>query len=550
MVRHALLLLLLFPVFCQAITPKVRAEVHPSLPLIKGELQGMLSVYHSPSDRLDDLEAQMEQKPLPLLFLFSAPLSAEERALYPEAKPTDLVSVYRFQIPLSEPGIYPLPSISVKVGKQWLRTIPSNYQVMPGPLLPFLQLQAFVSPSLSLYPGQRARFVYRMTYNHSMKLVIEELPLLRAKGFEKIGSEQIEEKTLPRATMQEITQQVRAKLPGSYPFGRSRIAGKLQDEKMARGDKALLEDIVEPITVQVLPFPKFRQPFFFEGALAPVSIQTGLMTRDTVRIGDLTKLAIDITSSEETLETFSPPDLNCQVGFRGFFGMDPQIQIQPIDSKTRRYIYYLHPLSYHINAIPAVEIAAFDPHTHSYVRARSEPILLHIQIPEETPHARVAFNPPQPLSDGPWTLELKSQNLIDTSNLKAVEQTAQVDTRLRFVFLYALLLGLLLLAQQLLRPYLMHFLTRFKPSLSSEFLQEEKWREALLFKLYEEKWISSPNIEPEALPAKGLPGTIREFLLQLERLRFGKEEPKTAQIKSNALKDQAYQLYAAIKRRT
>lgn len=530
----------------EAMAPKVRAEIEPSLPLIKGELQGTLSFYHSPSDRLESLEARMEHTTLPLVFLFSSPLSAEERTLYPESAATDLVSVYRFQIPLQEPGIYPLPSIAVKVGKQWIRSIPSNYQVMPGPILPFLQLQAFISPSLHLYPGQRARFVYRMTYNHSMELVVEELPLLKAKGFEKIGSEKIEEKTLPRATMQEITQQVRAIKPGIYHFEESRIAGRRTHEAGV-GDKTLLHDVVPPITVQVLPFPKLHQPFFFHGALAPIAIQTRLMSQNTIRIGDPCKLAVLLSSNEETLETFSPPDLNCQVGFNGFFQIDPEIQVEPIDAKTRSYLYYLYPLSYHISAIPSIEVAAFNPQKGTYEHARSEPIPLHIHLPEEIGTREMALSLPTFKSQGGWRTQLDTfYTPIQTSLLLPLEETHTWTIRLQPLLLYAFFLSIALFLQAWIYPKWVKKRMLHAPPISLQLMQSDNWQAALLHKLYEEKWITSPHIAPEALSQKGIVGEIRNFLVRLEAMHFAAFAPV---IDKNTLKAEAQQLYAHIGRR-
>ena len=531
-----LLLLLLSPLLLSmlgmldmldAMAPKVRAEVNPSLPPIKGELQGTLSVYHSSRDHLDNLEARMNQAPLPVVFLFSTLLSTDERALYPDATTSDLVSVYRFLVPLPDPGLYPLPSISVKVGQQWVRSIPSNYQVQSEPIPTFLQLQAFVSPSLNLFPGQRARFVYRITYNQSMNLVVEELPLLKAKGFEKIGTERVEENDLPRATVQEITQEVRALQPGTYPFEESHIEGKLSKDTQAQ--KGAFKDTVPPLTVYVLPFPERNQPFFFSGALAPIKLQALLMTRDSVRIGDYCKLAIDVESTEETIDTFSPPDLMCQVGFPGFFRIDSQVQMQPLDSKTRRYLYQLHPISYHISAIPPVEMAAFDPQSRSYVRARSLPIPLHIETVGDGggggPHEQSLLLP-MPLPEGEWRKQLSAlKEPIDASLLLPLTSPSSRHLHLRPLLFYALCGCLGLLVQAYLYPKWLQLRRRRAPPLSLKLLQAGKWQEALLHKLYETKWIPSPAVEPERLPEKGITGKIRTFLVHLQAMRFAAPMP-------------------------
>lgn len=539
-------LLALYPISLLAMQPSVRAEVNSSLPMIKGQLQGVLSFYHSPNDRLDSLEAQMNDTPLPLTFLFSSPLSAEERTLYPDATSSDLVSVYRFLIPLPDPGLYPLPSISIKVGNQSIRSIPSNYQVRAGALLPFLQLQAFISPSLHLYPGQRAKFVYRMTYNKSMQLLVEQLPLLQAKGFERIGSERVEEKEMPRATMQEITQEVRATMPGSYSFEESRIEGKQTEEVHSQKSGELLRDMVGPITVEVLPFPESEKPFFFNGALAPISIQTSLLTHATLRIGDHCKVAVDLTSDEKTLETFSPPNIACQVGFAGFFRIDPEIKIESIDETTRRYIYYLYPLSYHINAIPAIEVAAFDTQNRAYVRKSSEPISLHIQMAEESEPREHVLVLPMPLLEGGWRLQLKNtQTPIQPSLLVPLDTSSYWTIHLRSLLIYTLLGCLALLAQKWLYPYVLKWRLRQKGPPSLQLLRSGQWQEALLHKLSELKWITSPYVAPESLSSKGTIGEVREFLMRLEATRFAYCMPP---INTNILKQQAYQLYQQLTR--
>lgn len=550
MVRSSyfLFVILLSPILIEAMAPKVRAEVNPALPAIKGQLQGMLSVYHSPSDQEDPTQAQMNQESLPLLFLYHSPLSKEERTLYADSTSKDVVSVYRFLLPLSEPGIYPLPSISIKVGQQWVRSIPSTYQVSPGPILPFLQLQAFISPSIHLFPGQRAKFVYRMTYNNSMELVVEQLPLLQAKGFEKIGSERIEEKELPRATMQEITQEVRATAPGVYLFEESRIEGKqvsIRDLARPR-EAAVLQDLIAPITVHVLPFPLFHQPFFFNGALAPIAIQAELLTKATLRIGDPCKLAVDLSSNEETLETFSPPSLICQVGFQGFFRIDSEVKMEPIDKKTRRYLYYLHPLTYHITAIPPIEVAAFDTQSKTYVHARSLPIPLRIEMSEEIHPHKPALKLPEPLANGEWRMQLSAAEAPLRAALLLPSQTVSTWTLHLRSLLFLMLCGALaLLLQAWLRPKWIQWRMRRKPSTSLQLLQEGKWTQALLHKLYEAKWITSPDVPPETLSEKGKVGEIRDFLVHLEALRFAASMPPTDE---KLLKRQAHQLYAQITR--
>lgn len=547
MVKWFLLTVLCSPLLLEAMAPKVRAEVNSSLPPIKGELQGILSFYHSPSDQLENLEAQMSGSPLPLTFLYSAPLSAEERALYLDSSSSDLVSVYRFPVPLADPGIYPLPSIAIKVGKQWVQSIPSNYQIQSGPILPFLQLQAFISPSLQLFPGQRAKFVYRITYNNSMDLTVEDLPLLEAKGFEKIGSERIEDMELSRATTQEITQEVRASKPGNYLFEKSHIEGKVVAKKQHNGQsEQLLQDSVASLTVQVLPFPKLNQPFFFNGALAPINIQASLLTRNTVRIGDYCKIAVDLTSTEETVETLSPPELNCQPNFAGFFRIDSEIQMQPLTPKTRRYIYYLHPLSYHLNAIPAIEVAAFDPQSKTYVRARSLPIPLHIQTVEEPLPREVSLNFPNPLPQGEWRMQLSnSQEPLNAKLLLPAESPSTWTLHLRSLLLYTLCGCIALFVQTALRPKWLEWRKKKAPPLSLQLLRKGQWEEALLHRLYETKWITSPDVPPEKLTEKGIVGKTREFLLHLEAARFSASAPP---LNDTLINREAHQLYSQIMR--
>lgn len=543
--RHVVLFFLtLCPSILLAISPSVRAEVNASLPLIKGQMQGVLSLYHSPGDRLESLNAQMDDTLLPLTFLFSASLSAEERTFYPDSTSSDLVSVYRFLLPLPDPGIYPLSSIAVKVGNQTVRSIPSNYQVQPGPILPFLQLQAFISPTLQLYPGQRAKFVYRMTYNKSMQLLVEQLPLLQAKGFERIGSEHVEEKEMPRATMQEITQEVRATKPGSYSFEESRIEGRQLNENGTEIGE-VLRDAVGPLSVEVLPFPEANQPFFFNGALTPIAIQTSLLTEPTVRIGDHCKMAVDLTSDEKTLETFSPPDIACQIGFAGFFRIDPEIKVESPNDTTRRYIYYLYPLSYHINAIPAIEVAAFDTLNKVYVRKSSNPIPLSIQMAEEAKPRERPLMLPQPLLDGNWRVQLEhTQTLIDPARLRTLDTSSYWTIHLHSLLMYLFLGALALLAQKWLYPYVLKWWLRYKRPLSFQMLRAGHWQEALLNKLAELKMTPSPSIAPEDLPSKGTIGQVREFLMQLEAVRFGRAAP----VSEKKLQSQAYQLYRQLKR--
>ena len=87
------------------------------------------------------------------------------------------------------------------------------------------RLEAIVKGPMTLYPGERTKLFYRISYNRSIDLTQSVLPMIHPTHFQKVGDVQIEDKQLANATVQDLTQEVEASELGTFQFGPSSIEG-------------------------------------------------------------------------------------------------------------------------------------------------------------------------------------------------------------------------------------------------------------------------------------------------------------------------------------
>lgn len=538
---------------------KITAEIDLYKTYENHPLQGTITITHNAKLPIDESSFKMEGSPLKVEAIKTVKVSPND--------PIQL-SLYKFLLPGKPRGLYVLPEISVSVGGQVYHSIQTTYEVTGAEASPVqntaaLRLDASVEGATPLYPGQRVNLVYRFYYTGDIELTDENLPLLEAKGFQKIGDKKIKDSVEGSFSVQEITQEVQATEPGNYTFPASAIEGyAYQDDILGKRNyqQPKLRAEAPAITVTVLPFPTTGKPASFNGAVGEYTIRTSLLTPPTVTVDDKMQLAIDI-SGDGVFSTIPLPNLDSLS--HGLFRLSDLPPVGEVQGNIKRFTVELYPLSTAITEIPSIEFSFYDPLIDKYSTIHSDPISIKVVPKRErgTQESKGGLQKePQGAEQHP-----SSEGKQDRSKAfqEALAQPAPIEIEANYPLaqsdLRSLYFGtwsvwwlipfgiLLLLLQYFLKDYLIKKRSEVKPKTSEELFQElqkappntpqfyELLNKSFLLRLKERGYIPSSNISPEQLPEKGPTGQVRTFLFNLEQKRFAsKEEIPTEQLLQQA----------------
>jgi hypothetical protein len=368
MVRAVLLICVLCAstLSAAAISARVDSEEVEALEPVKGTIR----IVHSPDEEVDEGSFQIEERPL------QAALASS-----PEEENGRIVSTYEFEVYPDQEGFNVLPSISALVGKERIESTPSTYSVEFTEPEEGLHLRALIRGKEPFYPGERLKFIYRIFYRGNVRLTKEELPLIEAENFRKIGGLEAEEFEYKGFLVREFTQEVQAEKPGEFSFGQSLLEGVLDERQVVRTE-------VEPFTITINPFPIEGRPPSFTGAFGSYNVTAELLTADEVRIGDEMRLKIEI-SGDGNMDDVQLPDIFCQPGFSGFFSPSGPPPAASIEEDKKTYTFEIVPRTHLIDEIPPIEFSSFDLEKREYRAAGSQPIDLAV-LPRPIP------TPPRP----------------------------------------------------------------------------------------------------------------------------------------------------------
>jgi hypothetical protein len=372
-------------------TPFVDAAIDSMNSQAHFPLHGIITITHSKEEKIDPRSFVMEGKPLETSFVKDVKMSAS---------PDTLVSLYSFQLPAQDKGLYILPSISVKIGGQIYTTTPSTYEVQEETAAPstvsaaptrpstpvIFRLEASVQGPSILYPGERTKLLYRIFYNRSIDLTRSVLPMVHPAHFQKVGDVQVRDYQIQDVTVQDLTQEVEASEVGTFSFGPSLIEGYAYSIKAGQKiyDATLLKSEAPVITLEVQPFPALDQPASFTGALGNIQIAASLISSNRVVVGDTLQLQVKVQGITNLTELHLPL-LQCEPRFSGFFQISDLPPLAEIEGNTKIFDVELRPLTALINQIPSIEVSSFDPSTGKYIIQRIDPIPLTVQpYPLET----------------------------------------------------------------------------------------------------------------------------------------------------------------------
>lgn len=564
------ILLILVPVFARSSEVQVSSQADQINIYEKQPIKGMITVTHDENIKIDDSSFVMENKPLKVNFVQKTKISPDNPLT---------ITIYRFEIPEKPKGLYVLPEVSVKVGGKVYRSYPSSYEVRaekpgesptpsPAPSQPAanvfqelknaptiegsLKLEAIVEGKNPLYPGETLRFIYRFYFSGNIELTREELPLLDAEGFIKIGDKEFKDYTKDHLSVNEIVQFVEAEKPGSFTFGPSIAEGLSNGKTPLRSESPA-------ITVTVKSFPEADKPKSFNGAVGKFTFNVSLKSAEEVNVGDEMTLLATV-SGTGNFRTVTVPELCCQPGFSGFFRLSDLPPTNEVRGDAKHFTINLQPLSDSLKEIPSVEFSYFNPAEEKYVVLRSKPIPIVVKPSKPLPVDNLDETKKAPLKqleESSEPVPVKPEAIEIQSNFKLESGDLYNKTFGTWFSMLIVPLGIaLLIYQKTMRDALIKKQKEVKPVTSTELFQKafqentatplffDSLNKALKLGLVEAKIIPVAAIPTENLPKTGLSGEVRTFLLSIEERRFTGQ----GNISPAFLRDSAQNLFEKIQK--
>lgn len=518
----------------QASTPvRVYADLDPNL-YENAPIMGTISVEHSDKAQIDKTSFRLKNGSL-----------AAEQIKQVKYSPNDplTLTIFRFQLPPREKGLYPLDEISVTVDGHVYSSVSSSFEVKKKkPSLqqqqqkvevgsglkskftePMFILEAFVEPNKPLYPGQRTKVGYRYYYNRSIDAKKEVLPLLDAEGFKKVGGKIARSAQDADLSLLEVSQEVEAVKPGEYTFGPSYFEGALSD---ANGATSELNGEAGVVKITVVELPQKAKPPSYKNAIGHYTFETGLDSPANVEVGE--KMALRVIIKGAPLDGVELPDLCCQPGMAGRFHFSDIPPPSTIKDKTIQFVVDIRPMDAEIKEIPVLEFSFFNPEKGVYERTYSKTIPVKVKaiIPEEEDEKIAEAWPKMNLTPQPIAIaELKeippphflSKVLFSWWGLLTVPFAAGV-----FYFQIGLRDALEKLRLQQLQRNSQQLLNEI------ETLPQERLagaiREGLLLKLMEIGNLEEKPFSHEELLDEGLQGKVKTFLKKVDAWHYSDQQ--------------------------
>lgn len=501
-------------------------------------IKGTITITHDRKQEIDISSFKLSGKAIKAVKVKEVPLSADSPLI---------ISIFSFELPAQNRGLYILPPVSVKVGREEYQSISSTYEVVGSApkketatvaTLPKLKLEALINGPVTLYPKQKTWFVYRFYFTGNIELTSEELPLLEAKGFKKVGDKIIKDSQEAGWAVQEIQQQVEAIAPGSYTFPSAKIEGFAYTVDPVSKKKSYLQPKLQaeapPTTVTVVPFPTENKPANFSDALGQFTIQSALVTPSETYVESKMVLKVDVFTRDGTLDNVFLPDLSRQPGFQGVFRMSDLPPVGTITGNNKSFTVELYPLSTSVKEIPSISITSFDSSANRYETVKSDPIPIHVvERPKESkavekkePEKQIEEPQIAPVPETPSRIEIEGNEPLNEQDMFNKFFGTWMALWLLPFAITALLIELVIWRK-------LEQKKKIKKTKSSQEIWDEAIKQpkgssenlrllyqAMLQRLQERGFIQDASIPIEQLPTDGEAGSVREILMRIEELRF------------------------------
>lgn len=258
---------------------------------------------------------------------------------------------------------------------------------------PLFKLQLIFTGGDPLYPGQEFYVGYLYSFNTSIDLSEESLPLLDIKGFKKVGDRQVDEKQEGSISTRRVIQKLQAIKPGRFEVGTSRAVGLVYEKAPFGGKKYIkpaLEATTSSLEIVVSPFPEVGKPASFNGAIGAFKLTSTLKGPSALQVGDRLLVNVVVEGTGE-MQTVKAPALCCQPGFSGFFVKADLPPSEIVQEGRKSFDIELIVDNSDVNELPPIELASFHPKDKKYLTSRSAPIPIKVERPPLPPTPPVSF---------------------------------------------------------------------------------------------------------------------------------------------------------------
>lgn len=176
-----------------------------------------------------------------------------------------------------------------------------------------------------------------------------------------------------------VTGELEAVAPGAAELGpvRFRVARRTRGRGLGN-TREVVTVTTDAVPIEVAPFPDAGRPDGFTGTVGVYRIGASASTT-SVRVGDPIELTLEVRGPEP-FASFTPPVLASRPGFAREFRVSPDWRrADPSTYGVRRFETTIRPRSADATAIPAIEIAYFDPLKSEYGTDRTRAIPIEVE---------------------------------------------------------------------------------------------------------------------------------------------------------------------------
>jgi hypothetical protein len=160
------------------------------------------------------------------------------------------------------------------------------------------------------------------------------------------------------------------------------VRGTLPIEIDTRGRASQTERVVassQPVTVDVRPVPSNGQPPSFNGAVGRFRLQTSAVP-NLLKVGDPLTLTVTVHGEQDSLlDTVRPIALQKQASLDKDFKIHTDPPQVKTEQQSKTFTYTIRPRRADVRAVPAIEMAYYEPESGRFQVLHSDPIPIQVE---------------------------------------------------------------------------------------------------------------------------------------------------------------------------